>query len=77
MLSTHMGVSKIGVPQNGWFIMENLITLDDLGATTIFGNIHIVKSTLIPPANEGIPFTKLTALPTCTETREIRCPQLF
>ena len=23
--------SKIGVPQNGWFIMENSITMDDLG----------------------------------------------
>ena len=22
---------KIGVPQNGWFIMENLIKVDDLG----------------------------------------------
>ena len=22
---------KIGVPQNGWFIMENLIKMDDLG----------------------------------------------
>ena len=22
---------KIGVPQNGWFIMENLVKIDDLG----------------------------------------------
>ena len=33
---------KIGVGhQNGWFIMENLIKMDDLGGTPIFGNTHI------------------------------------
>ena len=26
-----LGVSKIGVPQNGWFIVENPIKMDDLG----------------------------------------------
>ena len=27
---------KIGVPQNGWFIMENPIKMDDLGAHPYF-----------------------------------------
>ena len=32
---------NIGVPQNGWYIMENPIKLDDLGGATIFGNTHL------------------------------------
>ena len=33
---------KIGVPQNGWFIVENPIKMDALGGKpTIFGNTHI------------------------------------
>jgi len=31
---------KIGVPQNGWFLMENPIKMDDLG-DPYFGNTHI------------------------------------
>ena len=42
-----MGVSKIGVPQIGWFIMENLIKMDDLLGTTILGTPHIALDT--PP----------------------------
>ena len=38
---------KIGVPQNGWFIMEIPIKKDDLGGKpTIFGNTHMTKLTL-------------------------------
>ena len=33
---------KIGIPQNGWFIMENPIKMDDLGGNTILGKIHMI-----------------------------------
>jgi len=33
--------SKIGVgPQNGWFLMENLIEMDDLGGKTHYFRKH-------------------------------------
>ena len=36
----------IGVPQNGWFIMENIIRMGGFGGTPIFGNTHIVPLSL-------------------------------
>ena len=39
----YMGGSYNGVPQNGWFIREKLIKMDDLGGTPILGNLHIVN----------------------------------
>ena len=36
---------KIGVPQNGWFIMENLIKMDDLGGPPLFMETPIYQTT--------------------------------
>jgi len=49
---------KIGVPQNGWFMMEKPIRMDDLGGKpTFFGNINEVSSGALKRDRPGLPRT--------------------
>ena len=48
---------KIGVPQNRWFIMENLIKMDDL-VVPLFSETSTGKNT-----HGSLPFCHLSSLP--------------
>ena len=48
---------KIGVPQDGWFIMENLIKMDDLGVPLFVETPRSVFLKINPFKSASFPFS--------------------
>ncbi len=57
-----MGVPKIGVPQNGWFLVENPIKMDDLGVP-LFLETPMCFGRGETASNHGTAFASFRSLP--------------
>ena len=51
---------KIGVPQNGWFIKENPVKMDDLGGKPLFSETSRYIFMFIPIQTLGVSWSNLT-----------------
>ncbi len=52
---------KIGVPQNGWFMMENPIKIHDLGVPLFFGTTHMCSNTFSTTTQEPWIFSRTSS----------------